>query len=251
LTEAQLTPEHRARLAPFWITPSMLEPARLSYRVVIQVKHIPTVRDFIELSFGERLYFGVKWPTSLQLAQKLRLDANQINVEVINEDLFQITSLTSYLDAAIARERAHTLWEGSGIATYYQSQQLTYAMYGIEEVETTYRVWIGGCGDWRDITRDRDGFLKSKAFELTLIHALDVDGYRAWEPWTTAKQSDQEVLVSLHEQRMQSRHISQLARAESEQWLKEHRSATITQDDDAARRKRRPTKTTGRRQRAD
>ena len=62
-------------------------------------------------------------------------------------------------------------------------------------------------------------------------HALDVAGYRAWHSGTTNHLTDAALLVELHESRMASPHIPPAARAESTQWLKDHRAAEATKKD--------------------
>jgi hypothetical protein len=72
---------------------------------------------------------------------------------------YSLAALATYADMAIARERATALWKRSTIAAAFQAGDVTSAKYGIEEVETTYRWWIGGYGAWHTPTLDRDAFL--------------------------------------------------------------------------------------------
>jgi hypothetical protein len=158
----------------------------------------------------------------------LHLNAYQVDVEYLFRDLFRVTSLVTYAEAATARERAHQLWEQSALSSAYRSKNVTAAAYGIEEVETMYRAWIGCYGEWPETTEERDVFMARKAFDLTLIHALDVAGYRAAHPMLFEGKSDEELTTFLHEQRMESPIIPLAARAASERWLAEHGHAPTT-----------------------
>jgi hypothetical protein len=222
LTIATLTATQRERLAPFWIEPSALEPARITYRVLIEVEHVPISRKAFDLSFGEKMYYGEKYPTALQLARKLNLDPDRVDVEELFRGLFQLTSLTTYREASTAKEQANWLWEQSAIVAAHRAGQIIRAAYGIVEVETRYDTLIGWCGDWPDRTTDRESFMAEQAFQLTLAHSLNVDDYRAYLGLSDDHASDAKLLLWMHEARAESTVIPQAEREISRQWLKEH-----------------------------
>jgi hypothetical protein len=219
---ATLTPAHRKRLKRFWIEPSAIEPAHITYRVMIEVEHVPISSKAFDLSFGEKMYYDRKYPTTLQLAQKLNLNPDRVDVEKLVRGLFQIISLTTYREASTAKEQANRLWEQSAIATAHRTGQLVYAAYGIEEVETRYDTWIGWCGDWKDRTTDRESFMAGQAFHLTLAHSLNVKDYRAYLGLSEDYTSDADLLRWMHEARAESPAIPEAARDVSRLWLKEH-----------------------------
>src|SRR5262249_18287126 len=57
-----LTPEHRARLAPFWIDPAALEPEQLTYRLLIHLRCNSIRSKTMEISFGKMRRYGEEYP---------------------------------------------------------------------------------------------------------------------------------------------------------------------------------------------
>jgi hypothetical protein len=251
LSLATLTSAHRKRLNRYWIAPSALEPARMTYRIILYVKHVPTERKYLEWSFGERVCYDETYPNPAQVLHRLCLDPFQMDAEAIGSGLFRLTSVATYANATRAYERAYQVGERGALVMAFRTKQLPGAAYGIEEVETKYRSWIGGYGEWPEQQQDRDEWLANSALHLTLIHALDVAGYDALIGGllTELYPSAEAQLAHLHELRMDSPFIPRTARAESEQWLKEHPSAKATQENDIARPRRQPRKATSRQER--
>jgi hypothetical protein len=248
LSLATLTPAHRKRLKPFWIAPSALEPTHLTYRVVIYLTCAPLERKFMEWSFGEQFCHHETYPTPAQLASKLTLEKDRVDLSSMGGGgMYRLVSVGNYAQPATANAQAQDVWDRSGIATVFRSGYITGAVYGILEVETNYRTWIGGYREWPDDQEDRHQFMSSRAFVLTLINALDVDGYDAYTGgWIKYRYPTPEARLALmHQERSEAPHIPAAARAESEQWLSEYRAGMVTQENEATRRKRETRKRTG------
>jgi hypothetical protein len=72
---------------------------------------------------------------------------------------------------------------------------------------------------------------------LTLVHALDVAGYRAALGLFGPEFIVESILHTLHERRMGSPGIPPTARAESAQWLREHRTTKTPLPQSISKRK--------------
>ncbi len=68
-------------LTPYRIDPADLEPDHVTYRAVIEVDHIPTKFETIELSFGESIRYDEHYPSPSQLARELDLDLSKVKIE--------------------------------------------------------------------------------------------------------------------------------------------------------------------------
>lgn len=219
LSLATLTPAHRKRLKRYWIDPRALEPTYVTYQPELYLVRAPTTQKAMELSFGEKLYYDQHYPTALQLAQELFLDGKQVDVVAHSGGFCQITSLTTYADAAIAGDQVNQLWERSAIAASWRGQRIKWAVAGLKEVETGYFKVIALCGEPFIRPQDRDSYLAEQAFQLTLIHALDSDGYAAAHPYDTKDLNQDELREYLHALRTMERRLPAAARSESEKWL--------------------------------
>ncbi len=84
---------------------------------------------------------------------------------------------------------------------------------------------MGGCADpsrpWSK-EPSRAEHLADSALEETLLYALDLEGYRSYLDISPKYYSDEKLLTLLHKVRAKSTHIPLAARAESEQWLRDH-----------------------------
>lgn len=64
--------------------------------------------------------------------------------------------------------------------------------------------------------------MADSVLEETLLYALDLEGFRSYLNIPTKRYSDEKLLALLHRIRASSNHIPPVARAESEQWLRQH-----------------------------
>jgi hypothetical protein len=216
-----LTMKQRRKLARFWIDPASLEPEQVTYRAIITVEHEATNWWAVELSFGEKKRYAIDYPTAQQVMQRLNLDANQVNATEIGS-IFRIKSLLKYASATVAFDRAREVWTRSSIGRALKDKTVLRAAYGIVEDETGYEEWEAWEGEWPGRKQDRATHLAELAFRLTLIHALDVEGYRAYRGLPERLISNEKLVRLMHEQRATLPHIPLSAGEESQHWLKEH-----------------------------
>jgi hypothetical protein len=98
------------------------------------------------------------------------------------------------------------------------------------EVETDYCAWLGSLGDpgrpWSK-PESREEHMASWAMQETLAYALDVDGFREYLSVSSELFSDEELLGILHARRTRSNYVAADARAESEQWLRDHADVKV------------------------
>ena len=88
--------------------------------------------------------------------------------------------------------------------------------------------WLGECHipekPWPKSTSRADHLAK-RAMRETLLHALDVNGWRAFIEMPFKYATDDQLLQKMHELRVKSRYQSPGACAESVQWLAAHDTA--------------------------
>lgn len=213
-------------LAPYRIEPAALEPARVTYRVVIEFDAAPERCQVLQLAGARQLRYDAQYPTASQLAARLRIDAVQFRLrQILPEDgWYRGASTVTYYRESVAVEQAQLMWDRSRIVEEYRTGQLLRARYGLQEIETGYVAWLGACEDaerpWGE-PQGRAEYLADKAAELTLAYALDLDGMRAWLGAGT-EVGDELVLRLMHRRRAESGIIPAEARAESARWLAEH-----------------------------
>ena len=134
----------------------------------------------------------------------------------------------TYLQESVAAAAAQRLWDQSSILERFREQKLIRARYGYEEVETGYRTWLGECRNqdkpWAN-PASRTELMAHQAMRETLLHALDVNGWRAFLEIPFQIRSDDELLQAMHKARAKSRYQSAEVRAESTQWLAAHVNA--------------------------
>jgi hypothetical protein len=178
------------------------------------------------ISFGKKWRYDEQYAYPEVVARELQLDGILVEQPIgPNHGWNLIRSRVTYYQEYVAAAQAQQLWDRSRIVQQHQAGKVVRARYGFEEIETGYHTWLGGCEDpdrpWLP-SPSRDEYLVKQAFRLTLIHALDVEGYRAYSGLTQDDFSDEDLLTILHRRRAESRHIPDAVRAESDQWLREH-----------------------------
>lgn len=214
-------------LAPYRIDPSELESERITYRVVVELESAPERFKTMELPCNRQLQYDERYLPAHRLAAELRIDESQCELEQPfgpNNSWNVGRSTATYYRESIAVEQAQLMWNNSRIVEHYRRGKLLRARYGVEEVETGYVSWLGGCEcpemPWSKAST-RAEYLAEKAEELTLAHALDVEGFRDFAGLSQNAISDEELLIQLHYRRANSAAIPAAAREESILWLKE------------------------------
>jgi len=138
---------------------------------------------------------------------------------------YYIRSAATYLQEAVAAAAAQRLWDQSAVLEQFREQKVIRARYGYEEVETHYQIWLGECHTqekpWSK-SEQRAEHLADLAMRETLLHALDVNGWRAFLQISFKSRTDDQLLQSMHKLRSKSPHQSAEVRAESVEWLAEH-----------------------------
>ncbi len=226
--EARIAALPKKDLTPFWIDPADLESERITYRAMIQVEYVPYHSKTEEISFGQKRHYDEEYYTPIMLAHELRLNPAQVDIERPVEVLgwYYIRSATTCLQEPVAAALAQQLWDQSAILEKFREQKAIRARYGYEEVETGYRTWLGVCENeeksWSE-SESRAEYMAQKAMRETLLHALDVNGWRAFIHMSFKYSTDDELLQAMHELRAESRHQPADARIESTRWLAEHR----------------------------
>lgn len=103
----------------------------------------------------------------------------------------------------------------------YRRGKVLRARCGVREVETDFVLWLGACENHDNpwpAPRSRAEYVERYAERLTLAHALDVEGYRAYLG-PLVELSDDEILEMLHGRRAESAAIPEAARDESRRRL--------------------------------
>jgi hypothetical protein len=218
----------KKKLARFRIDPEALEPARITYRAIIELEHAPSSFKTLPLSFGEKMLYDEQYPSSSELLASLRL--NPLGTEVEDrahglESWYELRSTAMYYQLSVATAKAQELWDHSDVLAKFRDKQVKQARYGVEEVETGYCTWLGGCEDpvnpWPP-DKSREEFLAKRALRLTLLNALDLNGYRAFLGLAKRHCSDEDLLRTMHKSRSRSVELPRKAREESQGWLAAH-----------------------------
>lgn len=228
--EAQIAALPRMDLTPYQINPADLEPERITYRAVIEVEYLHYSAKSREISFGEKQYYDEEYYTPTMLADQLKLNPAQVEVKRPYDFMgwYFIRSAVTYLQEAVAATAAQRLWDQSSILDKFREQKLIRARYGYEEVETSYRTWLGECQNQDKLwtkPASRAEHIAHQAMRETLLHALDVNGWRAFMEIPFQYRTDDELLQAMHKARVKSRYQSAEVRAESAQWLADHGTA--------------------------
>ena len=222
------TTKSQIDLTPYRIDPAALEPARVTYRVVIYLERVPEQFKTMEMSFGKLMRYDEKYPSLLKVLDELKLDESVVKFEQpggINFGWYFLFSTATYYEEAVARAQAQKLWEASTIQRLYKEGKVTRARFGIEEVETNFCTWLGAVEDpkhpWAQ-PKTRSEHMTNWAMQETIAYALDVVRFREDRKLSREDVSDEKLLRVLHERRAQSKYIPIEARAESEHWLASH-----------------------------
>lgn len=215
-------------LGPYRIDPTALEPERITYRVVIELDAMPEHYKTVEVSNGRQLRYEQRYLSPRRLAAELQIDEAECELERWlgpNDGWNLGHSTVTYYRESVAVEQAQLMWSKSRIVEQYRKGKLLRARYGVKEVETGYRSWLGGCENpeqpWGK-PQTRAEYLAEKAEELTLANALDVEGFREFIGWCREEVSDEQILGALHYKRAHSPAIPVAGRSESKGWLSDH-----------------------------
>lgn len=225
--EARIAALPKKDLTPYWISPTDLEPERITYRALIEVEYLHYSAKTREMSFGEKQYYDEEYYTPTMLADQLKLSPAQVEVKRPYDYMgwYFIRSAVTYLQESVAATATQRLWDQSSILEKFREQKLIRARYGYEEVETGYRTWLGECQTqdkpWAKLA-SRAEHMAHQAMRETLLHALDVNGWRAYLEISFKHLPDEKLLESMHRARTKSRYQSVEERAESKQWLAAH-----------------------------
>ena len=216
-------------LGPYRIDPTALEPERVTYRVVIELDAMPEHYKTMEVSNGRQLRYEERYLSPRRLAAELQIDEAECELERSlgpNDGWNLGHSTVTYYRESVAVEQAQLMWNKSRIVEPYRKGKLLRARYGVEEVETGYVSWLGGCESsempWGKPST-RSEYLAGRAEEMTLANALDIDGFRELMGCSLGAVSDERILWSLHRRRADCLAIPAASRAESKRWLSEHR----------------------------
>lgn len=212
-------------LTPYWISPEMMETAPVTYRVMIELEHAPESFKTTEMSFGKLYRYDEKYPSEPELLAELELDPKGLTVRQLlgaDTQLYWILSKDTYSESEEAKITAQRLWNQSRMQALFQNGKVRRARYGIEEVETRFRVWVGMLEDpekrW-ERQESRAEHMKDLALRETLAYALDVQGFRGWLGFSQDETSELDLLQTLHRIRSQSQFVPAKARAQSKRWL--------------------------------
>lgn len=224
--KARLTALPKRDLAPYWIEPSTLAPERITFRVIIDLEYEPYSFKKTEISFGEHRRSDEEFYTPTMIARELRLEPSRVEIKQRSPyaGLYIIRSVTTHYESQHATVRAQQLWDQSAILEKHKEHKVIRARYGVEEVETTYCVWLGGFdkpGDPWPTAQSRADYLAELAMRQTVLYALDVNGYRQRMEISSKYVSDDKLLESMHRARAESPHLPAAVRTESRQWLHE------------------------------
>ncbi len=226
--ESETSTKSQIDLTPYRIDPTALEPARITYRVVIYLERVPEQFKTMEMSFGKLMRYDETYPSLLKVLNELKLDESMVKFEQpggLNFGWYFLFSTATYYEEAVARAQAQKLWEASTIQRLYKEEKVTRARFGIEEVETNFCTWLGAVEDpkhpWVQ-PKTRSEHMANLAMQETIAYALDVVRFREDRKLSLEDVSDEKLLRVLHERRVRSKHIPIEARAESERWLADH-----------------------------
>jgi hypothetical protein len=232
----------RARLkqqligSPFWIKPTALEPERITYRVIVEVYAAPIGYKTMELSCGDILQYDKRYLSPAKLAAALSLDFDHFKIEQpvgVEFGWFLFESLTTYYQETAALEQAQKIWNQSTILRQFKDKKISRARYGYQEVETGFTVFLGSCEDpenpWEKMST-RHEYLEDQALRESICYSLDMNGFRDYLGLTARVSSDEATLISLHENRAQSKHLPAEVRQESRVWLAQREPIRTVKD---------------------
>lgn len=226
IEEEERFPVSTVDLTPFWIDPAVLEPAQITYRIVMLIKREPLAFKTMEMSFGELMKYDEEYPGAQTFARELEIDSTQMQVTQLVQGvgLYEVKSKVTYFTASLAASQAQIAWDRSKIVKAFGEGKVVDAHYGYEEVETGYEIYLGACQKLGTATYAHDaraGYMARRAMRQTLLNALDLNGFRAHTRLTKKYVSDEDLLVQMHKERAKSPYLSPEVQAESQRWLSE------------------------------
>jgi hypothetical protein len=215
-------------LTQYRISPAALEPDRITYRLLIDIESDPHRCETIPPLSGGTMRYNEGYASPAQLISQVRLDPDQWVVEQplgLQDGWYRFRSAVTYYQELIAQQQAQQQWDQSLIVSQFQAGKVVRARYGVEEAETGYAAWMGGCEKpncpWPK-PDTRVEHMSDLAMRQTLTNALDVEGLGLHFGVGPETLSDERLLVALHGARAKSCHVPPQARVGSQQWLREH-----------------------------
>jgi hypothetical protein len=128
--------------------PGVLEPERITYQVVVDLDAAPERYKTMELPCGRQMRYDERYPSSARLAAELQIDEAEFEIKRPlgpSDGCNQCHSTVTYYRESVAIEQAQLIWNKSRMVEQYREGKLRGARYGVKEVETGYRSWLGGC----------------------------------------------------------------------------------------------------------
>jgi hypothetical protein len=212
----------------YWIDPAVMEPARITYRLFLEIYSKPISFKTYESISGDVWQYDKRYLSPVKLAENLRLASDHLKIEQPvgeNSDWYRIRSLTTYYQEASAAEQAQKIWDQSKILQQYKEGKISRARYGYQEVETGFTIFLGACEDpdnpWPE-PDPRSEYMEQEALRESLSFALDVTDYRDYLGISAEVISDDQLLLMMHSTRTRSKHMPEDIRRESKIWLAKH-----------------------------
>ena len=215
--------------SPYLIKPADLEPAKITYRIVIDVETRPINSKSFETPFGETVKYDEKYLSPVKLANQLHLDPDLFEIDQPlgeNTSWYKFSSLVTFFQDALAISQAQNFWNQSLIVQEFKAKKIIRARYGYREPETGYTVYLGGCFDpehpWVE-NETRQDYLENHALRLSVYNTLDVSLLREYLDISEEYISDEILLSNMHEARAESRFVSPSEQKASQIWLIEQK----------------------------
>ena len=213
---------------PFWIRPAVVEPEHATYHIFIEVEAEPNSYKMHESMCGDTYRVDERYLTPSKQAAAVGLDFERFSIDQPlgeNSDWYQFTSLTAYYQQTSAAEQAQNIWDQSHILQQFKAGKIIRGRYGYKEGETGFLEFLGACEHtekpWAR-AESRDEYMELRSLRETLCFALDVNDFRNYLGLTSEAVSDEELLVTIHEDRAKSKCMPAEIKLESKLWLARH-----------------------------
>jgi hypothetical protein len=210
---------------PFWIRSTALEPERITYHIFVELEAEPSSFKTRESMCGDTYRVDERYLTPSKQAAAIGLDFDQFSIYQPlgdNSEWYQFASLTGYYQQASAAEQAQNIWNQSHILQQFKAGKIIRGRYGYKEGETGFLEFLGACEHtekpWAR-AESRDEFMELRSLRETLCFALDVNDFRDYLGLTSEAVSDEELLVTIHEDRAKSKCMPAEIKLESKLWL--------------------------------
>jgi hypothetical protein len=214
--------------SPFWIDPLVIEPNKISYKILIQIETAPTNFETITTRCGDIIHVNERFLGPSKLAAVINLDRDQFNFTQPlgdNSDWHLITSLTTFYQENSAVEQSQKIWNQSRIAQQFKERNLLRARYGYQEVETGFETYLGACENpdnpWQ-IPETRNEHMEQLALRESISYSLDLNDFRDFLGLSTQVMPDEKILHIMHTTRARSKYIPEAIKVESKIWLAQH-----------------------------